>query len=269
MADHQSHAHGADLNIVVPSDAFAQNAPYANHGNAYTVLAHGPQSQGELFVYSRADCADGGCAKVSPHDLAVMIKNDPHYQPGQEVALFSCNTGKWGDASFAQALSNELEAKVIAPNANIVGLSAIGTNQHAGLAFFGGWVVAEDIKQIDPEVTQPYGMQDLLKGRTVYSSPYNKVIVTPDGQKTYLQIEVEGKFEVFSPQKEQKKGFWSDLTSELNNNGVNALVQMAQFAATLPAHQQAVYRQRIAEHLNPHDLDSGVIDPSRQGTELE
>ncbi|MDD2832724.1 MAG: hypothetical protein PHD12_01785 [Methylotenera sp.] len=268
MAENQAHAHGADLSIVVPSDDFAKNAPYANHGNAYTVLAHGPQNKGELFLYSRADCADGGCSKVSPHDLASMIKDDPHYQAGQEVTLFACNAGKWGDASYAQALSNALEAKVTAPNANIVGLSAVGTEQHAGLTYFGGWIIAEEIKQVDPEVTQAFGVEDLLKGRTVYSSPYNKVVVTPDGEKTYLQLEGEGKFEAFSPQNEKQRSFWSGLTSELNKNEGDAVVQMAQFVATLPAHQQAIYQQRIAEHLNQYPLNSGLSDQSSQGTEL-
>lgn len=253
--NNQTNQHGADINIVAPSDAYALNAPYANYGEAYTVLAHGPTKKGEMFLYSRADCTDGSCTKVSPHDMASIIKKDANYHEGQDVALFSCNAGKWGGASYAQALSNELGAKVIAPNGNVIGLLAVGTGADKGSDQFNGWIVAESIKEVDPTKTQPYGLSNLMKGETVYSSPYNREIIAPNGEKKYLKIEDEGKFEEFNPQRESVKDSRTknqtfDLHGSDHSVQFNDVIKLAQHISTMPEHQQQVYQQRLAEVLN-------------------
>jgi hypothetical protein len=199
MSDSSSYSsfHGADINLVAPSDAFSLNAPYASYEGAFTVLAHGPSQKGEMFVYSRADCKDSSCTQIDPHSLASNIKVHPNYHEGQAVALFACNAGKWGDQSYAQALANEMGVKVIAPNENIVGLLAIGTEADKGIDVFNGWVVAKQTKEVD--VSEPTEIINILGNVIVGTPKFNRIISDPNGALRYLNIDGQGKFEVFSP----------------------------------------------------------------------
>jgi len=225
MPDNQptEHKQGANLNLVAPSDAFSLNAPYANYQDTYTVLAHGPSEKGELLLYSRADCKDNSCNKVSPDDLAKNILNDPHYHQGQAVTLFACNTGKWGHASYAQVLSDKLGAKVIAPNENIVGLLFVGNNADKGNDYFDGWVIANNIKEVD--VSAPPKIMNIL-GNVIIDSPiYNKVIAEPDGGIKFLNIEGQGDFEVFSPTREIKTDNQS-MADSYNRIAANKILEL-------------------------------------------
>lgn len=261
---------GANLSIVAPSDAYSLNAPYANYGDAYTVLAHGPTEKGEMFVYSRADCRDDSCSKLSPHDLAKIIKSDSHYHEGQAIALFACNAGRWGDASYAQALSNEIGAKVFAPNENITGLLAVGTNEDKGHDQFNGWVIAKDIKEVDPSPQPPHIVNIFGNVQVLVDAPiYNKIIVDPNGKLKYLEIEGEGKFETFSPQKEVEKDTKTKINpSEIhgNSDSVNlyGLIKIAQHISTMPELQQEIFQQRVAELMNKNDLRIEMDEKSNE-----
>jgi hypothetical protein len=185
------------LAIATPNPPVVPNAPYASYEGAFTVLAHGPSQKGEMFVYSRADCKDSSCTQIDPHSLASNIKVHPNYHEGQAVALFACNAGKWGDQSYAQALANEMGVKVIAPNENIVGLLAIGTEADKGIDVFNGWVVAKQTKEVD--VSEPTEIINILGNVIVGTPKFNRIISDPNGALRYLNIDGQGKFEVFSP----------------------------------------------------------------------
>ncbi|MGA4880088.1 hypothetical protein [Streptomyces lydicamycinicus] len=107
----QTHSLGegrAGFSIMESADPFYKNAlkanPIAGH---YDVVAHGTPH--EAFMHS----ADG--RKISPQDMANMIRRRPDYTPGTPVRLLSCNTGHT-DGTFARRLAHHIKAPVVAPD---------------------------------------------------------------------------------------------------------------------------------------------------------
>lgn len=198
MAEHtelpalqEMYQRGANLNLVVPSDPYAINAPHAVYAGAYSVLAHGPSERGELYLYSKADCRDDSCMKVSPQDLADYIKKDPQYHAGQPVVLFSCNTGKWGKDSYAQALANTLGADVVAPSENVVAVRFDDQDRH----HFDRWVVAKESNEVAPKVIKLGDME-------VWRS-FDLVVKDPDGKEHFIDLDTPGAFVRFQPVRER------------------------------------------------------------------
>jgi RHS repeat-associated protein len=72
----------------------------------YQVLGHGAKD-GWL--------GDGTGNVISPQGMSGYIQSQPDYRKGQAVTLYACHMGSGGDKSYAQQLSNELGADVIAP----------------------------------------------------------------------------------------------------------------------------------------------------------
>lgn len=257
---------GANLNLVVPDDAYGFAAPYANYTSAYSVIAHGPSAQNEFFLYSKHEVSRNSMdAQFSPHDLANIIKMDPQYHQGQPVILFACNAGKWGKDSYAQALAKEMKVNVIAPTENITPV-AFGdkTDYH-----FKEWVVAEHVTDL---------LTIRLLGKELYKPATFDKFVDDDegrdaeGRRHYLKIENPGSFATFSPTQQINSGI--QITSAINNNipkaiGITAdglsspelltleqkLVQLAQFIKTLPSAQQQPIQKNIADLATAHHIN--------------
>lgn len=103
----------------------------------YSVAAHGNPSQVADQRFQKPD-ANGNydpkdAPRLTPKELADLIRSQPDYKPGQPVFLVACSTGKGGDKSFAQKLANELGADVTAPTENSwVRSNGVYNGQHTG-----------------------------------------------------------------------------------------------------------------------------------------
>lgn len=262
---------GADLNLVASDDSYALNAPYAKYEGAYTVLAHGPSKKGEMFVSSRQEAKDAMDAQYTPHDLAGIIKADPHYHEGQPVALFVCNAGKWGEHSYAQALSNEMGTKVIAPTEIITAVTFEEANDY----HFKEWVIAKNVSDINP--SKPAFS---IMGNPMFDS-VDKVVADPDGKLKYLRIDTPGTFSTFSPENEKKVDshqhieniHGSSNTKELaanNQSNINQLSDPYKLAlvasqiATLPESQRAAMYAQVAANANDNGIFIEEMQPNRQ-----
>lgn len=103
-----SRAAAGSLNLMGESDLFFQNAKFAKPlCGTYDVIGHS-------FIRSGVELE--GQAILGARQLARMILAQPDYTRGQAVRLISCHTGNGGSRSFAQALSNRLNATVYAPD---------------------------------------------------------------------------------------------------------------------------------------------------------
>ncbi|MER6843804.1 hypothetical protein [Streptomyces platensis] len=107
----QTHSLGegrSGFSIMESTDPFYRNAlkanPIAGH---YDIVAHGTPH--EAFMHS----ADG--RKISPQDMANIVRRRPDYTPGTPVRLLSCNTGHT-DGTFARRLAHYIKAPVVAPD---------------------------------------------------------------------------------------------------------------------------------------------------------
>ncbi|MEU7433436.1 hypothetical protein AB0B07_21790 [Streptomyces sioyaensis] len=107
----QTHSLGEGrpgFSIMDSTDPFYKNAlkakPIAGH---YDIVAHGNPHQ--AFMHS----ADG--RKISPQDMANIIRRRPDYTAGMPVRLLSCNTGHM-DGTFARRLARDIKAPVVAPD---------------------------------------------------------------------------------------------------------------------------------------------------------
>ncbi|MGY5126089.1 hypothetical protein [Streptomyces nigrescens] len=107
----QTHSLGEGrpgFSIMDSTDPFYKNAlkanPIAGH---YDIVAHGTPH--EAFMHS----ADG--RKISPQDMANIVRRRPDYTPGTPVRLLSCNTGHT-DGTFARRLAHYIKAPVVAPD---------------------------------------------------------------------------------------------------------------------------------------------------------
>ncbi len=279
MANEIKHeGQGANLNLVVPDDPYGFSAPYANYKGAYSVIAHGPSKQNEIFIYSKHEISRNSMdAQFSPHDLANLIKGDPQYHQGQPVALFACNAGKWGKGSYAQALAKELDANVIAPTENITPVAFGNKNDY----HFKEWVVAEHITDL---------LTVRLLGKELYKpSTFDKVVddnegKDAEGRRHYLKIENPGSFATFSPTQQINSGI--QIAPAINNNAPKVidipadghssleplipeqkLVQLAQFVKTLPDEQQASVQKNIADFATAHHINVAGLLPDN--AELE
>ena len=84
---------------------------------------------------------------LTPQQLATRIKNHPLYSNGMPVRLFSCNTAKGGEGSFASQLAKELGPRVTGAdefwwargNGNVGPAKALAPNQ-ADTNGLGNWV---------------------------------------------------------------------------------------------------------------------------------
>lgn len=263
MADEiKSKGRGANLNLVVPDDSYGFSAPYANYDGAYSVIAHGPSKKNETFVYSKHEISRNSMdAQFTPHDLAILIKGDPQYRLGQPVALFACNAGKWGKDSYAQALSKELNADVIAPTENIIPV-AFGTK---GDYHFKEWIVAEN-------VTDLFTIRVL--GKELYKpSSFDKIVddnkgKDAEGRRHYLKIENPGDFAIFSPVKQINSsppinnGTPKAVDEPVDNHSQfdqwlpeKKIIELAQFIKTLPETQLPVIQKNIADHATANNIN--------------
>ncbi|MEU3992259.1 hypothetical protein AB0F24_28545 [Streptomyces platensis] len=107
----QTHSLGegrSGFSIMESADPFYRNAlkanPIAGH---YDIVAHGTPH--EAFMHS----ADG--RKISPQDMANIVRRRPDYTPGTPIRLLSCNTGHT-DGTFARRLAHYIKAPVVAPD---------------------------------------------------------------------------------------------------------------------------------------------------------
>jgi hypothetical protein len=107
----QTHGLGADhpgFSMMNQSDPFYRNSrnvePLEGH---YDVVAHGDPHQAYMHA------ADG--RRISPRDLANIIRNQADYVRGTPIRLLSCNTGHM-DGTFARRLAQHLRTPVIAPD---------------------------------------------------------------------------------------------------------------------------------------------------------
>lgn len=100
---------GVDLNLL-PEHAFGYYANYGNH--VFVVLSH---AAGGDVVLSEENTI---IRTVDPNELAGMIRSSPNYKRGKNVLLLACHTGS-GNNSYAQELSNNLDAAVLAPNGDM------------------------------------------------------------------------------------------------------------------------------------------------------
>lgn len=107
----QTHSLGEGrpgFSIMESEDPFYKNAlnanPIAGH---YDIVAHGTPH--EAFMHS----ADG--RKISPQDMANIVRRRPDYTPGTPIRLLSCNTGH-ADGTFARRLAYYIKAPVVAPD---------------------------------------------------------------------------------------------------------------------------------------------------------
>lgn len=91
--------------FLAPGDHFRAVAYSMPPAPAGTFLA---------MVHGSPDSASVGNIDLSPHDLALLIRADQTYAPGQAVTLFSCSTGAH-QGGFAQQLADELGVDVLAP----------------------------------------------------------------------------------------------------------------------------------------------------------
>jgi hypothetical protein len=97
-----------DLNLFAEQDMRTlanQRMAVTASDRTYDVYAHG----NDRIVL------DGKTALDASH-LAELIRNDPTYDSGMAVKLWSCNTGSKGMDSIAQKLADVLQTNVIAPN---------------------------------------------------------------------------------------------------------------------------------------------------------
>ncbi|MGK5530596.1 hypothetical protein [Streptomyces sp. URMC 129] len=96
------------FSMMAERDPFYRNSlrvqPLEGH---YDVVAHGDPHQAYMHA------ADG--RKISPRDLANILRNQADYTPGTPVRMLACNTGH-ADGTFARRLAQHLQAPVIAPD---------------------------------------------------------------------------------------------------------------------------------------------------------
>ncbi|HOI95809.1 MAG TPA: RHS repeat-associated core domain-containing protein, partial [Syntrophobacter fumaroxidans] len=99
-----------DLNLLPPeSDEFTYANAATSPPNTFTVAAHGNT---RWFF-------DQQLRRLSPRQLANLIRNHPNYSQGMTVRLDSCNTGVnpgKGQPSPGQKLADELGTNVLAPD---------------------------------------------------------------------------------------------------------------------------------------------------------
>ncbi|MGP4114866.1 hypothetical protein ACTWP5_28675, partial [Streptomyces sp. 4N509B] len=107
----QTHGLGDNhpgFSMMAQNDPFYRNAlnisPLDGH---YDVVAHGDPHH----TYMHA--ADG--RRISPRELAQIIRNQADYAPGSPIRLLSCNTGHM-NGTFARRLAQHLGVPVIAPD---------------------------------------------------------------------------------------------------------------------------------------------------------
>jgi len=109
------------LNLVPTKEKLREYVDKINPPDVYSVAGHGA-------AYSMLD--SDKTTRISPAKLAEKILQDTAYRRGQDVQLFSCNTGSRQNG-FGQKLANELtkltgiETTVIAPS-DIVGVNPKG-----------------------------------------------------------------------------------------------------------------------------------------------
>jgi len=93
-----------DLNLFPEDEPIYQNSENTPSPNdTFTVGAHG--NPGGPVGPSREP--------ITAQDLAIRIRKNPDYQPGEIVRLDSCNVGR---GNFPQELANELGTPVQAPD---------------------------------------------------------------------------------------------------------------------------------------------------------
>ncbi len=91
-----------DLNLFAPNDPLFHAADAApSPPNTFTVGGHG----------NPTSMIDPQGLRLTPSQLANLIRSNPAYRPGMTIQLLSCNTGGdpgQGALSYAQQLANEL-----------------------------------------------------------------------------------------------------------------------------------------------------------------
>jgi RHS repeat-associated protein len=100
----------ADINLFSTSESNFSAANLWNPAGVFSVAGHGSSA---IMVNGRPDGP-----RITPAQLANMIKSNKKYKEGQAVMLGSCNTGNdgpGGSPSFSQELANILKAPVTAP----------------------------------------------------------------------------------------------------------------------------------------------------------
>ena len=97
----------------VSINLFNPNESSGIHGIAQSFPPKGTVTVGGHGNPSTMVDADG--RRISPTDLAKMIRDHSDYSPGVPVQLLSCNTGK-GNDPYAQKVADELGGPVIAPD---------------------------------------------------------------------------------------------------------------------------------------------------------
>jgi hypothetical protein len=146
------------IRISIEIRSYNINIQKAPHPSG-TFIAAGHANQ-----YVITDNRDANNVKrLSPSELATMIKEHPNYTPGDIIILDSCNTGTGGSDSYAQNLANSMGSSTVvyAPNNYL-------TASYRGVVYIGPQRSDGRIYYSDPGVKKSpdnYGAMQKFKGR--------------------------------------------------------------------------------------------------------
>lgn len=128
---------GGGVNISLHTQGVNRN-PASNPNLAYkddstfTMMGHGSFGSGNPWMLDQRRAINQpifhdsdwvtrnfpgkyGSKKLTPKQVAELIRTDPDWEPGKSIVLYACETGKGGDDSFAKKLAKILKTTVWAP----------------------------------------------------------------------------------------------------------------------------------------------------------